>query len=150
MQEVSVHWQTVCHPSLTISISIHVPYGLRTHLVPIVLSLSLSLSLRMSARSHRKISEYYGGSLSLSLHNSATNDEEKKVCQITWTFKLQNIVWYLSYGKLNTHLHFSWSNNGSFEMINFLYGTTCLLVKILCMRKKNSFFLYNPLEKIRG
>lgn len=113
-------------------------------------TLSLSLSLRMSARSHRKISEYYGGSLSLSLHNSATNDEEKKVCQITWTFKLQNIVWYLSYGKLNTHLHFSWSNNGSFEMINFLYGTTCLLVKILCMRKKNSFFLYNPLEKIRG
>jgi hypothetical protein len=148
MQEVSVHWQTVCHPSLTISISIHVPYGLRTHLVPIVLSLSLSLSECQPALTGRSQSTM--AALSLSLHNSATNDEEKKVCQITWTFKLQNIVWYLSYGKLNTHLHFSWSNNGSFEMINFLYGTTCLLVKILCMRKKNSFFLYNPLEKIRG
>ena len=91
-KEVSVHWRAVCHPSLTISISIHVPYGLRTHLEPIVHTTDIkipiiSLSLCTLSQEDLRVVLWR-----LSLQLPAANDEEKKVCQITWTFKLQNIA----------------------------------------------------------
>ena len=117
-KEVSVHWRAVCHPSLTISISIHVPYGLRTHLEPIVHTTDIKIpiiSLSLHALTGRSQSSTMAA---LSLSNSLQlMMRRKKVCQITWTFKLQNIALCSTFPMENTQ--FNWSNNcSSFEMIS--------------------------------